>query len=185
MLLFNLTQDTVTFQLVIYKFTCFFLISTLILSINYPFCWICFNLQSISKTFSIFKVILTKEEFIFLIEKKKRDEGRIQNALSHFSRRGNRIDRGNRVSSRLLDPPSHNNLTQAWRVKPWPGIQGVLRGSSIPEFQAFKVDLSNLTDFYERSFKSESTIDPVARVPEKGRDRWNKGIIKTNSWYSW
>lgn len=117
--------------------------------------------------------------------KKKRDEGRIQNALSHFSRRGNRIDRGNRVSSRLLDPPSHNNLTQAWRVKPWPGIQGVLRGSSIPEFQAFKVDLSNLMDFYERSFKSESTIDPVARVPEKGRNRWNKGIIKTNSWYSW
>lgn len=100
-----------------------------------------------------------------------------------FSKR--QPNRGNRVSSRLLDPPSHNNLTQAWRVKPWPGIQGVLRGSSIPEFQAFKVDLSNLTDFYERSFKSESTIDPVARVPEKGRDRWNKGIIKTNSWYSW
>lgn len=47
---------------------------------------------------------------------------------------------------------------------------GVLRESSIPEFQPFKVDLSNLTDFYERSFKSESTIDPEKpRVPEKGR----------------
>lgn len=194
------------------------LVSTLILSIKYPFCWMQIErkpLQSaiyIEKTFSI--VILKKNRlkfpmyrkhlylqiYIYNLDekiksskmkisrqpisnpidfhdkfyishwKKKRDEGRIRNALSRFSRRANRIDRGNRVSSRLLDPLSHNNLTQAWRVKPWPGIQGCYVKALFQNFKRSRLIWSNLTDFYERSFKSESTIDPEKpRVPEKER----------------
>lgn len=201
------------------------LVSTLILSIKYPFCWMQIErkpLQSaiyIEKTFSIFNYYLEKESikisnvfhtyrkhlylqiYIYNLDekivksskmkisrqpisnpidfhdkfyishwKKKRDEGRIRNALSRFSRRANRIDRGNRVSSRLLDPFSHNNLTQAWRVKPWPGIQGCYVKALFQNFKRSRLIWSNLTDFYERSFKSESTIDPEKpRVPEKER----------------
>lgn len=173
------------------KSQCSFLISTLILFIKYPFSWMQIERKPLQSKhlqskiqFFIFKVILTKEEFIFLIEKrKKRDEGRIQIALSHFSRTGSRIDRGNRVSSRLLDPPSHNNLTQAWRVKPWPGIQGWIITwklySRISSVQGWFIELDGLL----RTLV-QKRIDPVARVPEKGK--WidgSKGIMKTNFWY--
>lgn len=124
-----------------------------------------------------------RQTLYFSLKKKNEMRAEYKMLCRTFSRRGNRIDRGNRVSSRLLDPPSHNNLTQAWRVKPWPGIQACYVEALFQNFKRSSLIYRTWRTFTDARSKANQLSIPW-HVFQR-RDRWNKGIIKTNFWYSW